>query len=1338
VLAGFGGFALNGLAIEAFSGVQFIWGGLLYFLVCLAHGPLWGGLAAVIASSRTVWLWGHPYGWITLSLEGFVLGWLMKRRRVAFAADLLYWGVLGMPLVALFYFVVLELPTDTAWTILVKQPVNSLVALIGAELLLQMGVVRRVLGLASPFSEARPLRVGLTHAFGLVMVVPLMVFGLLYGRAMIKRLEREAIQRIENEARGAADTISDRLDRHRQAIVSLAAAVAHKGDFTQDTLNRWLAQCHGNYPAFLTMLASGRDGRLAGVHPVLNSDGLPVLAVSQSIADRRYFTQPLATGEPFISDVFLGRGFGQDPIVAISAPVTGSDGRLWGIVEGSLDLSQFGRIRGMDRLSAGSVIVVLDQHHRVIHSGDTNVYQILQDVSDSNLVRASESAADDAAFTFGVRQPTSPLGQGYVAAQSAVQVPGMEGTWRVFIRLDSRQIQAPAQQYLATVLSGLLIMFALAGLVAEKAAIRVTRPLEELVKSIRGLTLIPQTSTPATVSTAGPAEVAELMSSFNVMTGRVTESYALLQRALQERESLNQQLQTLVSELDRRVQERTAALQASEHVLATAQAFGHVGSWVAEVEPGNQLIWSPETCRIFGFAPGEFDGKSDSFFQLVHPEDRDRVRREGRDASARGGPSEVEYRILRRDGQTRWLHQRADMERDTAGRPLRKVGVVQDITERKLAEEALRSSQALLAATLESTADGLLVVDAAGKVTSFNRRFLDLWRIPESLAASHDDARLLQFVLGQLQDPDAFLAKVQKLYQTPEATSWDELAFRDGRVFERYSLPQRLGPVVAGRVWSFRDVSERKRAEEALRQSEERYRELVEHQGEGVAIVDAEECFTFSNPAGDAIFGVAPGGLVGRTLKEFTAPEDYARVLEQTKSRREGKEGSYELPIHPAGGRVRWLQVTATPRLDSSGQYAGAFGVFRDITERKQAEEVRAQLETQLRQAQKMEAVGHLAGGVAHDFNNILAALMMNLDLLRMEGGLPPHVQTGLDEMSPLVHRAAALVRQLLLYARRGVMQPRVVDLNTLLGDLLKMLSRLIGEQIRLVFTSGQTSLWIKADPGLIEQVVTNLVLNARDAMPDGGQIELAAQRVEVDSVHIAANPEARPGTFVCLAVGDTGTGMDEHTLRRVFEPFFSTKDVGKGTGLGLSTAQGIVQQHLGWIEVESAAGHGTKFRVFLPVAEPSDPAGLAEETLESLPGHGETILVVEDEAAVQQSVVCTLEHHGYQAVRASHGQEALRLWQARGGKVDLLLTDVVMPEGLGGFELAEQLRESQPGLPVVLMTGYSAELLSRGFGVLPGTTFLQKPFPPAQLLKAIRELLDEHHRQQPGESAGC
>ncbi len=392
---------------------------------------------------------------------------------------------------------------------------------------------------------------------------------------------------------------------------------------------------------------------------------------------------------------------------------------------------------------------------------------------------------------------------------------------------------------------------------------------------------------------------------------------------------------------------------------------------------------------------------------------------------------------------------------------------------------------------------------------------------------------------------------------------------------------------------------------------------------------------------------------------------------------------------------------------------------------RHQVELDRAALQTQLIQAQKMEAVGQLAGGVAHDFNNILTAVLMNLNLLQGEPGLSPEVREGLTEIEGEAKRAANLTRQLLLFSRRHVLQTRTLDLNSLLGNLVKMLRRLIGEQIALELSGASCDVWIEADPGMIEQVVMNLVVNARDAMPKGGRITLNVQALEVDPAHCARNHEARPGSFACLVVADTGDGMDDATQQRIFEPFFTTKGAGRGTGLGLATVYGIVKQHKGWLEVQSAVGQGTTFRVYLPLC-PVVPAGEPSLPKSKFSPRGtETILLVEDADAVRRATASTLGQLGYRVVEAANSHEALALWPRERANVDLLLTDMVMPGEITGQELGQRLRRDKPSLKCLLVSGYSRDLAQAGFSPHQETAFMPKPLDPAALAEKIRDCLD-------------
>jgi signal transduction histidine kinase/CheY-like chemotaxis protein len=382
-------------------------------------------------------------------------------------------------------------------------------------------------------------------------------------------------------------------------------------------------------------------------------------------------------------------------------------------------------------------------------------------------------------------------------------------------------------------------------------------------------------------------------------------------------------------------------------------------------------------------------------------------------------------------------------------------------------------------------------------------------------------------------------------------------------------------------------------------------------------------------------------------------------------------------------------------------------------------------LEAQFRHAQKLESVGQLAAGVAHDFNNVLTVIQGYSECLLNQGQRDRASTNALKQISDAAKRAAALTRQLLLFSRKQVIQTRVLDLNVVLQNLSNMLVRLLGEDVALESGYAPNLPRLEGDTGMLEQVVMNLVVNARDAMPRGGRLSIGTSTVEIDAEYARQRPDSRPGRFLCLTVSDTGTGMDSKTLERIFEPFFSTKEVGKGTGLGLATVYGIVKQHEGWIEVSSQLGVGTTFKVYFPaLAAVAEPAAAEAAAPGPVRGGQETVLVVEDEPMLRELVRDVLQGYNYKVVEASSGVEALRVWDEFDGRIDLLLTDMVMPEGMSGRELAEQLRQRQPALKVIYSSGYSPESVGRDFGH-SDTAFLSKPYLPPQLAKAVRQSLD-------------
>jgi len=415
-------------------------------------------------------------------------------------------------------------------------------------------------------------------------------------------------------------------------------------------------------------------------------------------------------------------------------------------------------------------------------------------------------------------------------------------------------------------------------------------------------------------------------------------------------------------------------------------------------------------------------------------------------------------------------------------------------------------------------------------------------------------------------------------------------------------------------------------------------------------------------------------------------------------------------------GRDLVVDAIIAPVRDETGTITNFIAVESDVTQ----ELVREQ---RFQHAQRMDAVGQLAGGIAHDFNNILGAITMELELLEMEPALPDSVRQVTADVRASAQRAANLTRQLLMFSRRQVMTMRAHDLNVVVSDLLRMLSRLIGEQVVIDFGPTAQPAVFEGDAGMIEQVIVNLCLNARDAMPAGGTLTVRTRLVTRDGDGIPQPSDAAPGRFALLEIGDTGTGMSSDTLSHLFEPFFTTKDVGKGTGLGLATAHGLIAQHRGWIEVESVTGEGSTFRVYLPALDSEPAAPVTDPVMEAIASPA-TVLLVEDEAPVRRVVGRGLRRLGYHVLEASDGVEALRVWRAAGGDIQLLLTDMVMPEHLSGLELALQLRAEKPSLRVVIMSGYDIRLLGDNSRLMEDIDFLGKPFSIASLGEVVTRLL--------------
>lgn len=650
------------------------------------------------------------------------------------------------------------------------------------------------------------------------------------------------------------------------------------------------------------------------------------------------------------------------------------------------------------------------------------------------------------------------------------------------------------------------------------------------------------------------------------------------------------------------------------------------------------------------------------------------------------------------------------------GRQQGYLGVNIDISEQKATEAALRNSERRLHAFVDNSPALIFIKDLDGRYLLVNSKFASAFgHKREDIEGKYDRDFASPEQMEIYRAHDRLILEQGKPVDVEE---WASLP--DGPhcyMVSKFALTDGQGKVT-GFCGIATDITDRRRVEEALRKSERRYRQLVETARDLIFTLSTEGIVVSMNNALSHATGWVVEDWLGKHYSE-TLPDEAKEEAEAQFARAISGERLplFELPLRTKDGGLITMEVTVTPLTDE-GQIVGLFGVGRDVTDRKR-------MESELRQLQKMESVGQLAAGVAHDFNNILTVIQGNTSLL-LANQPEPGQQDLLDQILDASQRAANLTKQLLAFSRKQVLQRRQVNLNEVSSQMTQMLDRILGEDITLEFHYDTDLPYVKADVSMIEQVILNLAVNARDAMPKGGLLRISTEAVKIDAAYCRHKPQAMQGSYVCLSVRDTGSGIPPENLALIFEPFFTTKEFGKGTGLGLATVYGIIKQHQGWVEVESEVGRGTVFKLFLPVIE-APVAVKNEPTPKQKTKKGsETILVVEDDGMVRRMLETMLAMGGYNVLSAASGAEAIEVWKVSGPKVNMLLTDMVMPGGITGKELAEELRKERPTLRVLISSGYSSELVSGGEALPPKTWFLAKPYTPSELLQKVRTSLDE------------
>ncbi len=714
--------------------------------------------------------------------------------------------------------------------------------------------------------------------------------------------------------------------------------------------------------------------------------------------------------------------------------------------------------------------------------------------------------------------------------------------------------------------------------------------------------------------------------------------------------------------------------------------------------------------EILGLS-GDSESFFDEFAAHILEEDQAPFMASIQRAVADFAPWDFEFRYVKPCGGIIWLHGMSTPFRDEGCILFN--GVILEITERKQVEAALKESELKFKSIMAQSTLPMSVYDAEGFLMEVNAACLQMWEFDAEKALGRyniltDQNRSLAhpYVLKAFQGEPANLPEHcfdPGLSGYPGNKCWVT-----GRA---YPLKDQNG-VVKNVVIITEDITERKHAEEELR----KLSLAVEQSPVLVVITDPEGTIEYVNPKFSEVTGYSIEEVRGknpRILKSGHTPaEQYTELWAAIKA---GKTWKGEFQNRRKDGTLFWERAHISSIRDVSGAITHFIAMKEDITEQKA-------LEVQFRQSQKMESVGRLAGGVAHDFNNLLAVILGYGELLRSDIPEDSPMQEYLGQIMEAGDRAKALTRQLLAFSRKQVLEMKRVDVNDVVHGLEKMLRRLLGEDIAVWVHLVPRACCVKADPAQLEQVLMNLCVNARDAMPGGGALTIETDFVELDDEYAAAHPNIKPGMYVMCSVSDTGYGMDMETQRQIFEPFFTTKGVGKGTGLGLATVYGIVKQHGGEVWVYSEPGHGSTFRMYLPAVASTEDSLERDPKDEVVPGQGEVILLLEDDTAVRELAGRMLERLGYSVIMAKNAQECLALARTA-ERIDLLITDVVMP-GLNGRQVSDQLKQNRPDLRVLFMSGYTEDAIAHHGVLEEGIHFINKPFNLMSLSRKVRESL--------------
>lgn len=1292
----------NHFSVPLFFGAEFIFGGVAVLLVIYFCGLRWGLLAATLVHSYTYFLWGHPYGSINFISEALFVGIFLQRgHRNLLLLDWLFWLLIGMPLAWFYHDVLMHMDSITACFVMLKQAINGVFNALLASLAISY------LNLDKLFSSHRPtrkisLQASLFNLMVLMVLVPTLLLTMLQARQEKADLEADVMTELQSLSANVQIHLLSWQQLHQQALQVLASLAAESSMVPSEAMQHNAEILRQSFPDFIATHVEDVHGRIVAFDPGINERGESTVGADQS--DRPWFQEMRAKQQPVVSEVFTGRTALFLPIATMAVPVI-RDNRWLGCATGTLNLE---RVRKMLQLYQSNRVEALltlsDSENKVIGSTKQELKPMdswdWRKTGDSGVLRHQM-------YLWSPKQNGLPSMTRWKQSFYVRETPlGPEVPWK----LTTEAPVAPLQRVLYTVyVKNLAVMACLTSLGLFLSFIfsrSLTSPLARLAR----------------VTTDFPDKIAN------------AQGIDWPDSSAEEFDSLIGNLKSMVQALQAtfdRIQVQSGELRQTLHKLNLRESYLTA---IIENQPG--LLWLKDTGGRFlsvnhAFVQscgrqGQEDliGKTD--LDIWPRELAEKYRADDSAVMARQAPIVVEEPISDQ-GVLKWFQTFKTPVFTKEGQVLGTCGFAHDITERKQAEEALHQSRGMLAKILDSVPQSIFWKDRDSVYLGCNQVFAkaagienaeeivgktdyDLpWPREETEAYRADDRDVVE--LGR---PKVHI--IEPVQQADGSRLWVDttkvpLIDGDGHVY--------------GVLGIFDDVTERKRSEEALRESEERFHSLFSNMAEGVALHElvldesgapVEYRIVDHNPQYEKILHLRRQDVVGRLSTEVYHMPEPPLLREFSHVALSGVPAHIQKRFAPMD---RHFDISVAPWGDK-----GFATIFSDITERKRAEQERESLQAQLNQAQKLESVGRLAGGVAHDFNNMLSVILGHAEMAMMKIDQSHALLADLTEIRKAALRSADLTRQLLAFARRQTISPKILDLNETVEGMLKMLRRLIGEDIDLAWLPAR-SLWpIKVDPGQVDQILANLCVNARDAISGVGKVTIETGTASFDKDYCAWHPGVALGEFVMLVVSDNGCGMDEETLGQIFEPFFTTKGLGEGTGLGLATVYGIVKQNNGFINVYSELGRGTTFKIYLPRAEKQQSEQSSLPIERDLRGK-ETVLIVEDEEPILALGKAILQQHGYEVLATPSPNEALGMVKGYPGPIHLLITDVVMPE-MNGKDLRDKLTEVKPGFKSIFMSGYTADVIAH-HGILDkDINFLQKPFSIQTLLGKVRDVLDE------------